>query len=227
MTEGTSSVKPSQVAAARLKVAIADRQGEAVPQWLRELASRDLGRGATDTKIAQGAVSEPLSPRTTDVSEPRERLARPGPGQESASRQGTVGQAMTRVLVAIQPTQTLQEAATLLSLSRQRAGIVADPKVGVGLLTERDILDSIGAGQDLTVETVADHLTRELVFADPEWSLSRAALSMAQGNFRHLVVIQGTGVVGLLSMSDIVRVWRPSTAEGAQTAQRQASGSGA
>jgi len=77
----------------------------------------------------------------------------------------------------------------------------------VGILTERDILDSIGAGQDPDVELAAAHRTADVVFASPDWTLDRAATTMVKAGFRHLVVLDGSEVTGLLSMRDIVRCW--------------------
>ena len=62
-------------------------------------------------------------------------------------------------------------------------------------------------GQDPGAEKVADHLSANLTFADPEWSLERAAEAMVRGGFRHLVVVDGGDLVGILSMRDIVRCW--------------------
>ena len=88
------------------------------------------------------------------------------------------------------------------------AAIVLDPDApGPGVITERDILHSVAAGEDPDQERVADHLTSKLTFASPEWSLERAAAAMTRGGFRHLVVIEGGELVGILSMRDIVRCW--------------------
>jgi CBS domain-containing protein len=79
--------------------------------------------------------------------------------------------------------------------------------MGPGIITERDVLVSIGQGQDPDMEKVADHLTSDLVFAAPEWSLEAAAAAMVRGGFRHLVVIDGGETAGILSVRDIVRCW--------------------
>ena len=56
------------------------------------------------------------------------------------------------------------------------AAVVRDPELdGVGILTERDVLLAIGAGQDPDVERAAEHLTSDLVFAQPHWTLEQAA----------------------------------------------------
>jgi CBS domain-containing protein len=115
---------------------------------------------------------------------------------------------MTQVVLTIGPAHTLREAARMMSARRVGAAIVADPEhQGIGILTERDVLDCVGAGQDPDTELVAAHRTDHLVLASPDWTLEQAATAMVAGNFRHLVVIDGSDVAGLLSMRDIVRCW--------------------
>jgi len=115
---------------------------------------------------------------------------------------------MTRVVLSVGPAHTLREAARMMSAQRVGAAVVTDhEQPGIGILTERDILDSVGAGQDPDRELVADHRTSDVVFATPDWTLEQAAAAMAAGNFRHLIVIDGQDVAGLLSMRDIVRCW--------------------
>lgn len=115
---------------------------------------------------------------------------------------------MTKVILSVGPAHTLREAARLMSAQRVGAAVVVDPShPAIGILTERDILDSIGAGQNPDDELVADHRTADVVFASPGWTLEQAASAMSAGNFRHLIVIDGHDVAGLLSMRDIVRCW--------------------
>jgi len=120
---------------------------------------------------------------------------------------------MTGVVLTVGPGHTLREAAAAMCERRVGAAVVHDPEAqGPGMITERDILVSVGAGQDPDVERVAEHLTSELTFAGPDWSLEQAAAAMVRGGFRHLVVVEGSELAGILSMRDIVRVW---TADGA------------
>jgi CBS domain-containing protein len=115
---------------------------------------------------------------------------------------------MTRLVLTIGPAHTLREAARLMSARRVGAAVVVDSEhSGVGILTERDILDSVGAGQDPDTELAASHRTADVVFASPEWTLQQAAETMVRAGFRHLVVLEGGEVTGLLSMRDIVRCW--------------------
>jgi CBS domain-containing protein len=88
------------------------------------------------------------------------------------------------------------------------AAVVMDPEdEGPSIITERDILDSLGAGQNPDTEKVCDHLTSDVVYAAPDWSLEQAAAQMVRGSFRHLIVMDVGEVVGILSVRDVVRCW--------------------
>jgi CBS domain-containing protein len=115
---------------------------------------------------------------------------------------------MTKVVLSIGPAHTLREAARLMSARRVGAAVVVDADhAGIGIMTERDVLDSVGSGQDPDVELVSDHRTGDVVFASPDWTLEQAAAAMVTGGFRHLIVVENSEVTGLLSMRDIVRCW--------------------
>jgi CBS domain-containing protein len=119
-----------------------------------------------------------------------------------------VHEGMSPMIVTAGPGHTLRDAARLMSARSVGAAIVMDPEGnGPGILTERDILRSIGAGQDPDRELVAEHLTSEAVYAAPDWSLEEAAAAMSRGGFRHLIVVEGGETVGVLSVRDIVRCW--------------------
>ncbi len=115
---------------------------------------------------------------------------------------------MSSVVLTVGPDHSLRQAARAMSGRGVGAAVVIDPEQpGPGIVTERDVLDSLGSGQDPETERVADHLSANLTFASPEWSLERAAEAMVRGGFRHLVVVDGGDLVGVLSMRDIVRCW--------------------
>jgi CBS domain-containing protein len=124
-----------------------------------------------------------------------------------------VREGMSTVVLTVGPGHTLREAARLMSERKVGAAVVMDPESeGPGIITERDVLEAVGDGQDVDVERVENHLTQSLVFASPEWSLEQAAAEMIRRGFRHLVVVEGSDIAGVLSMRDIVRCW---TADGA------------
>lgn len=132
-----------------------------------------------------------------------------GKGEAMKVRDG-----MTTVVLTVGPAHTLREASRLMSARRVGAAVVIDPEhSGTGILTERDILDAVGAGQNPDTELVSDHRTDNLVVASPEWTLEEAAQAMVRGGFRHLLVVEGSDVTGLLSMRDIVRAWTTAAAQ--------------
>jgi CBS domain-containing protein len=115
---------------------------------------------------------------------------------------------MSSVVLTVNPGHSLRDAANSMAERRVGAAVVIDPEQpGPGILTERDILLSIGSGQDPDSEKVADHLSSQLTFAAPNWSLEAAAEAMVRGGFRHLIVVDGGQMTGILSMRDIVRCW--------------------
>lgn len=115
---------------------------------------------------------------------------------------------MSTVVLTVGPGHTLRAAARLMAERRVGAAVVLDPDgAGPGILTERDILESVGRGQDPDAEVVGDHLTADIVFAAPDWSLEEAAGAMVRGGFRHLIVTDHGEIAGVLSVRDIVRVW--------------------
>jgi signal-transduction protein with cAMP-binding, CBS, and nucleotidyltransferase domain len=115
---------------------------------------------------------------------------------------------MSKVVLTVGPGHTLREASRLMASRGVGAAVVMDPDApGLAIITERDVLRSLGADEDPDTELVANHLTSELVFAAPDWSLEEAAVAMVRGGFRHLIVIENANVAGVLSVRDIVRIW--------------------
>ena len=120
---------------------------------------------------------------------------------------------MSRVVLTVGPAHTLRDAARLMTEKGVGAAVVIDEESGgPGVVSERDILNSLGRGEDPDAERVGDHMTDKVISAAPDWSLERAAVEMARRHIRHLVVVDGGELVGMLSMRDIVRVW---TSDGA------------
>lgn len=120
---------------------------------------------------------------------------------------------MSDVVLTVGPSHTLREAAAKMVEKRIGAALVHDDEQPVPcIVTERDILNSLGRGEDPDVELVAAHMSEGVVAASPEWSLEHAASEMSTRGIRHLVVFDAGELVGVLSIRDIVRCW---TATGA------------
>ena len=121
-----------------------------------------------------------------------------------------VRDAMTRDVLTLTPGTSLRDAARFMTERNIGAVVVIDPEQpGPGIFTERDLVRSLGSGEDPDRESISDHLTTNAAFADLEWPLEEAAEAMARGGFRHLVVVDGSSLAGIISMRDIMRVWRP------------------
>ncbi|MEA3214211.1 MAG: hypothetical protein QOJ19_367 [Acidimicrobiia bacterium] len=129
-----------------------------------------------------------------------------------------VREGMSSIVLSVGPSHTLRQVAGKMAEKKTGAALVFDDEgQGPRIITERDILYSVGAGEDPDTEKVADHMSDSVISAAPDWSLERAAHEMTQRNIRHLVVVDGGELVGVLSMRDIVRVWTTAGATVAVT----------
>lgn len=125
---------------------------------------------------------------------------------------------MSEVSLTVGPSHTLREAARMMVEKGTGAALVSDADLPTpGIVTERDLLISIGGGEDPDVELVGEHMSERVIAAAPDWSLERAAAEMSRRNVRHLVVFDQADLVGILSMRDIVRVWTSAGATSEMT----------
>jgi CBS domain-containing protein len=125
-----------------------------------------------------------------------------------------VRDAMSKQVLVVGPEHTLRQAAKMMATRRIGSAVVIDPDAeGIGIMTERDVLYALGSGLDPDIETVGSHITWDVVYATPEWTLQEAALAMSRGGFRHLVVLEDTEVLGIISVRDIMRVWAANRAD--------------
>src|ERR687887_567977 len=125
---------------------------------------------------------------------------------------------MSKVVLTLGPGHTLRDAARRMTEKGVGAAVVIDEESpGPRIISERDILNSLGRGEDPDAERVGDHMSDTLITAAPDWSLERAAMEMAKRHIRHLVVVEGIELIGVLSMRDIVRVWTSERATSGMT----------
>lgn len=120
----------------------------------------------------------------------------------------TVKEAMTEVVLTVGPSHTLCDVAKQMAVRQVGAAVVLDPDApGPGILTERDILKAVAAGDDPSESRAGDNMSEELTFAAQDWGLELAAETMLRNNFRHLLVVDGGETIGIISMRDIVNAW--------------------
>jgi CBS domain-containing protein len=133
---------------------------------------------------------------------------------------------MSGVVLTCGPGHTLREAARMMTERGVGAAVVIDDELpGPGVVSERDILNSLGRGEDPDTERVGDHRSDAVISAAPDWSLERAAMEMSRRHIRHLVVVERGELVGVLSMRDIIRVWTSDGATSSMTSPESESAS--
>ncbi|MGI8460885.1 MAG: CBS domain-containing protein [Solirubrobacterales bacterium] len=129
-----------------------------------------------------------------------------------------VREGMSGVVLTVGPGHTLRQAAKKMTDKGVGAAVVIDEEApGPRVISERDVLISIGQGQDPDTERVADHMSDTVIAAAPDWSLERAATEMSKRHVRHLVVFEDGELSGVLSIRDIVRVWTQDGATSGMT----------
>ena len=129
-----------------------------------------------------------------------------------------VREGMSEVVLTVGPGHTLREAARMMTEKSVGAAVVLDEDApGPRVISERDVLISVGRGEDPDEERVADHISGWVSTAAADWSLERAASEMAARRIRHLVVVDGGELAGVLSMRDVMRVWVSDGATSAMT----------
>ena len=112
-------------------------------------------------------------------------------------------------VVAVGPMQSMRDAAKLMAQHRVGSAVVQDAEQLVGILTERDVLNAVAAGDELEDVSVQDIMTHDVVTVGPDWDLVEAAGEMARRRIRHLVVYEGGQLLGVLSVRDVLPALLP------------------
>jgi CBS domain-containing protein len=112
-----------------------------------------------------------------------------------------------RTVVTIQPQRSLGEAAKLLAEKRIGALIVGDASNAVaGIVSERDIVRAVAsAGAAALEHPIARHMTAKVVSCTSEAHIDEITRLMTEGRFRHLPVMDGGRLVGVVSIGDVVK----------------------
>lgn len=110
-------------------------------------------------------------------------------------------------VVTVQPTATLASVAELLSSRKIGAVVVSqDGKHVAGILSERDIVRELGKrGPGCLTDTVASVMTARVVTCSRSDDAQVVLQMMTDGRFRHLPVVEGSEMVGLISIGDVVK----------------------
>lgn len=120
----------------------------------------------------------------------------------------TVADALTDSLVRITTDQTLEEAARMMRDRGITALAVIDPDAtDPGIITEADIGRAMVSDSDPRGQLVGSFRTAKVIAATSDWTLERAARTMAAAHIRHLIVVEDGKVIGILSMTDVIAAW--------------------
>ena len=108
---------------------------------------------------------------------------------------------------SVHPDLTVADVAQLLTRHRIGAVLVQDAaRQLLGILSERDIVHAIAAhGAHALSMTAAQLMTRDVKTATPHTTVPEATALMTAGRFRHLPVLEGGAVIGIVSIGDVVK----------------------
>jgi CBS domain-containing protein len=117
-----------------------------------------------------------------------------------------VSEIMTNAAVTDRPEDTLAEAARKMWKQQTGSLLVMDGEDLVGIVTERDVLKAVAGGGPLQSTHVSEVMSKDLVTVGPGTSLREAAKVMADRWIRHLPVVDGGRLVGVISQRDLAGV---------------------
>lgn len=110
-------------------------------------------------------------------------------------------------IVTIEPTETVRGAAAVIVEQSVGMLVVGTAEDVMGVVSERDIVRAVGEGLDLDQVTVGDIASRQLVWLDADDNIGAAAMEMMEDYVRHVLVRDEGGLVGVLSMRDVLSAY--------------------
>jgi CBS domain-containing protein len=112
-----------------------------------------------------------------------------------------------RTVISVSPSATVLEVAEIISSRRIGAVLVLDADGGVaGIVSERDVVKALAVHAGKVMEMRADALmTRNVITATPQTTVDEAMQIMDTGYFRHLPVLEGGKLAGIISIRDLVK----------------------
>jgi CBS domain-containing protein len=114
-----------------------------------------------------------------------------------------VSEIMSKTLTTAEPESTLGEAATLMGERHVGSVLVCEEDRLVGILTERDIVRALSTAHDAPQRPVVEWMTKDPTTASPEDEVRDALRAMVDRGFRHLPILEGERLVGMVSIRDV------------------------
>jgi len=122
---------------------------------------------------------------------------------------------MTAEVLTTSAERSVAEVTSMMVKVRVGSAVVMQGSWLAGILTERDVLRAAASGSDLTKSPVSEWMTRNPITAAPDTTLEEAAEVMLSNGFRHLPVVEGRELQGMVSIRDVLasRIRRRSNPE--------------
>ena len=131
-------------------------------------------------------------------------------------------------VISITPDRTIADATNLLTENRIGAVLVMDGGEGIrGIISERDIIRALAKfGADALNHTVGSLMTREVQQCSPKDTIAEVMTTMTTRRFRHLPVVDGGKLLGMISIGDVVKQRLDETEMEVETLRSYVSGQG-
>jgi CBS domain-containing protein len=110
---------------------------------------------------------------------------------------------MNRNVVTVPPGDPVCQAAAAMVQAGVGSAVVTEGSFVAGILTERDVLRAAASRQDLCSSPVSDWMTADPQTAGPDASAEEAAQIMLLNGFRHLPVVDGRELCGVVSLREL------------------------
>ena len=123
----------------------------------------------------------------------------------AAGQMTLIREVMTTQLVTVEPSTSVAAAVTVMGMQRVGAVLVMEKEKLAGIFTERDLVRAMSHDIGASSQSVAQWMTRDPVTVGPDAPVEQALEIMLAGNFRHLPVMEGERLVGVVSIRDLSR----------------------
>ncbi len=110
---------------------------------------------------------------------------------------------MSHSPVTVEPGSSVTEAAARMVAARVGSAVILEGSFLAGILTERDVLRAAASGENLGESKVSEWMTPDPQSAGPDMTPEEAAQIMLLNGFRHLPVVDGREVCGVVSLRDL------------------------
>jgi CBS domain-containing protein len=115
----------------------------------------------------------------------------------------TVREIMKTTLYSVDPSTTVGEAISLMARNRIGSALIMEDGKLIGIFTERDTVRAISQAHDAPTHEISSWMTRDPKTVDADLDVDDAMKTMLDNGFRHLPVVDGGEVIGMVSMRDL------------------------